>query len=432
MSRTRNLADLLDANGDVKSAALDNVPPSNDASALTTGTLDTARLPGTIDGRDVSADGTKLDGIESGATADQSAAEIKSAYESNANTNPFTDSLQTKLSGIEASADVTDATNVASAGALMTTGGTIDGALTITRPDNTTQLTLKSTDSDASEGPRLDLHRESASPADGDIMGTIRYIGENNVGENVIFGEIETKALDITDGTEDSELRFFVRRAGNFREAMMLGQTGVVFNESSDDMDFRIESNGNTNMLFVNGGTNRVGIGTNSPSTTLHVNGDITANNLAVANTPVVTAIKGSDQTLSRNTWTRITGFSSSEYDSDGAWNGYRFTVPSGKGGRYLCIANLRFTFASAGNDGEQVIGAFYINGAQKAHFTQLRMMSHRSIGLYAGTGSIIQNLSAGDYVEVWGYMQDDSASGSLKIDGHGSTGSRVGFMRID
>lgn len=104
MTRTRNMADLLDANGDVKTSALDNVPPSNDASALTTGTLDTARLPGTIDGRDVSADGTKLDGIEAGATADQSAAEIKSAYESNANTNPFTDSLLTKLTAIEASA----------------------------------------------------------------------------------------------------------------------------------------------------------------------------------------------------------------------------------------------------------------------------------------------------------------------------------------
>lgn len=45
MSRARDLADLLDASGDVKSAALDNVPPSNDASALTTGTLPAARLP---------------------------------------------------------------------------------------------------------------------------------------------------------------------------------------------------------------------------------------------------------------------------------------------------------------------------------------------------------------------------------------------------
>jgi hypothetical protein len=47
-----------------------------------------------------STDKTKLDGIESGATADQTDAEIKTAYENNANTNAFTDSDQTKLGHI--------------------------------------------------------------------------------------------------------------------------------------------------------------------------------------------------------------------------------------------------------------------------------------------------------------------------------------------
>lgn len=45
MSKARNLADLLDASGDVSTEALDNVPPSNDASALTTGTLPVDRVP---------------------------------------------------------------------------------------------------------------------------------------------------------------------------------------------------------------------------------------------------------------------------------------------------------------------------------------------------------------------------------------------------
>jgi hypothetical protein len=56
----------------------------------------------TVDGRDVSVDGTKLDGIESGATADQTGAEIKAAYEAEA--NAFTDAQFTKLAGIEAGA----------------------------------------------------------------------------------------------------------------------------------------------------------------------------------------------------------------------------------------------------------------------------------------------------------------------------------------
>jgi len=73
----------------------------------------------TFDGRDVATDGTKLDGIEASATADQTAAQIKTAYESNSNTNAYNDASSTKLATIETSADVTDATNVTAAGALM-------------------------------------------------------------------------------------------------------------------------------------------------------------------------------------------------------------------------------------------------------------------------------------------------------------------------
>lgn len=61
------------------------------------------------------ADKTKMDGIEASATADQTDAEIKTAYENNSDTNAFTDALQTKLNGIEASADVTDTANVVAA-----------------------------------------------------------------------------------------------------------------------------------------------------------------------------------------------------------------------------------------------------------------------------------------------------------------------------
>ena len=46
---------------------------------------------------------------------------------------------------------------------------------------------------------------------------------------------------------------------------------GVIFNEDSADLDFRVESNGNANMLFVDGGNDRVGIGTSSPASLLHI-----------------------------------------------------------------------------------------------------------------------------------------------------------------
>ena len=67
---------------------------------------------GNVDGRDVSVDGAKLDGIEAGATADQTAAEIRALVEAATDSNVFTDADHTKLNGIEAGADVTDAGNV--------------------------------------------------------------------------------------------------------------------------------------------------------------------------------------------------------------------------------------------------------------------------------------------------------------------------------
>jgi len=82
---------------------------------------------------------TKLDNIESNATADQTASEIKTLYESNSDTNAFTDNDHSKLDGIEASADVTDTTNVVAA---LTAGTNVaiasDG--TISSTDNNTQL----------------------------------------------------------------------------------------------------------------------------------------------------------------------------------------------------------------------------------------------------------------------------------------------------
>ena len=71
------------------------------------------------------ADHNKLNGIESGATADQSNSEIKTAYEANSNTNAFTDALLSKLNGIAASA-----TNVTNTNQLTNGAGFITATLT--------------------------------------------------------------------------------------------------------------------------------------------------------------------------------------------------------------------------------------------------------------------------------------------------------------
>lgn len=81
------------------------------------------------------AERTKLGGIETGATGDQTGAEIKALYE--LEINAFTDALFTKLGNIEALADVTDTANVTVAGALM--DSEVDADLkTFALPANTT------------------------------------------------------------------------------------------------------------------------------------------------------------------------------------------------------------------------------------------------------------------------------------------------------
>jgi len=51
-----------------------------------------------------------------------------------------------------------------------------------------------------------------------------------------------------------------------------LDQDGAfVFNEDSADVDFRVETNGNANMLFVDGGEDRVGIGAAPTQAKLHI-----------------------------------------------------------------------------------------------------------------------------------------------------------------
>jgi hypothetical protein len=64
--------------------------------------------------------------------------------------------------------------------------------------------------------------------------------------------------------------------------------SSAVFNEGSADSDFRVESDGNANMVFVDASTDRVGIGTNAPDKTLHVNGEVKINTVTATPTSLL------------------------------------------------------------------------------------------------------------------------------------------------
>ena len=144
-------------------------------------------------------------------------------------------------------------------------------SLTITTADNSHALELVSTDADANVGPRLSLYRNSASPADNDILGDIRFMAEDDASAKLEFAKIEAKALDVSSGSRDTQLRFQIRHADSGNDILKLTPTEAVFNDGSFDTDFRVESNANANMLFVDANNNRVGIGTSAPTVPLMV-----------------------------------------------------------------------------------------------------------------------------------------------------------------
>ena len=142
----------------------------------------------------------------------------------------------------------------------------VDGttAVTITTTDNNPQLTLKTTDADANDGPLLSLNRDSSSPADGDLTGRINFNADNDAGEVTAFSSIRTFIRDASDGTEDGAMQLNHMLGGSEVTAFEIDNDEYVINQGSNDIDFRVESDGVANMFFVNAGDNAVCMGKNT------------------------------------------------------------------------------------------------------------------------------------------------------------------------
>ena len=155
----------------------------------------------------------------------------------------------------------------------------LTSALSITTADNTSQLTLTSTDTDANVGPRMDLTRDSSSPAASDSLGQIRFMGEDAGDNSISYAHMTSFIVDPTDGSEDGKFEIDVRKAGTQRSRLLLDENETVFNNEAQDIDFRVESDSNTHALFVQASDGNVGIGTSSPATLL----ELSANNNSAA-----------------------------------------------------------------------------------------------------------------------------------------------------
>ena len=138
------------------------------------------------------------------------------------------------------------------------------GVLNVLSTDANDTLTLVSTDNGSNAGPDLVLFRDSSSPADNDFMGSINFRGDDSGGNVSTYAQIIARALDVTSATEDGQLLFVIDKAGTLVSGLNVGSSEVVVNDDSADMDLRVESNNNANMLFVDGGNDHVNIGTST------------------------------------------------------------------------------------------------------------------------------------------------------------------------
>lgn len=187
-------------------------------------------------------------------THQRTAAELKTAYESNANTNAFTDALLAKLTGIETAADVTDATNVGDVLKAFSTETPVlaDYIIFHDQTDNSLKRGLISDlpgggggigniveDLTPQLGGDLDLNSNDITGVGninttGNIEASGDLTGVNVNATTVITSEIDTGSnLDVTLGNDvDTLFRVF---------------------ENSGTVIFQAGNVGSTNSVYVNG-----------------------------------------------------------------------------------------------------------------------------------------------------------------------------------
>lgn len=135
-------------------------------------------------------------------------------------------------------------------------GGAPDTALHVQGSTAPVILRVEGTDAGAGDGPRLDLYRNSASPAADDDIGQIYFSGEDDGGGKHQYAKLEAFIEDATAGSEGGRLNFNVLTNGAGSSMLTLrSDTGgnggeVVVNETGGLINCRVEGSTEQN-LFV-------------------------------------------------------------------------------------------------------------------------------------------------------------------------------------
>jgi hypothetical protein len=146
-------------------------------------------------------------------------------------------------------------------------------------------------------------------------------------------------------------------------------------------------------------------------------------------NTPGFHANLSADATISDATFTKV-AFNSETYDSDSAYDGAgKFTVPSGEGGKYFVYSFLVISSnaGASSNDIETMQVLLKKNGSNAAVAEwDTNGYGHKMVLGF----TCVLDLSASDYLEVFGYM-DSSTSSNCTVAGDAYPRSYFGAYKM-
>src|SRR5210317_9 len=143
-------------------------------------------------------------------------------------------------------------------------------------------------------------------------------------------------------------------------------------------------------------------------------------------NTPSFHIRKSSNQAISDETCTLIT-FDAEEVDTDSAFASNKFTVPSGKAGKYFIYTQIYMYSGSTDQLGECRLEIYkYGSGVPRARFQSNNSSKANQYSPYIG---MMMDLSVGDYLEV--YSRGDVGSGTLNVYGEAQNVSYFGGYKL-
>mgnify|MGYP003324752032 CR=1 FL=1 len=112
-------------------------------------------------------------------------------------------------------------------GDAITVNGTVGSDIHMSQSGGSKpEVELKNTNADGSGG-RIHFVKDSASPADGDALGSIAWTGDDDGGNATQFAEMFGKSIDVTNGTEDGAIVLNAAVGGTATDILIVGATAA-------------------------------------------------------------------------------------------------------------------------------------------------------------------------------------------------------------